>query len=210
MNRRKTTMLSRTLRFLFACCLFLFVGATVSVEAKIVLCVDGDIVVMNDDGSRRRRLTHSTQATHRYPRWSPDGKRIAFTRYMDRTQSQTTAEVFVMNADGTNPQRLTYNNVFDVDSAWSPDGRSLAFTSTRTGSWEVFVIELATRTLTQLTGLEGDTGSGSPDWSPDGTQIVFERFISIGNGISRKPSTSCLPMGSTRDLPSGIRLAMDP
>ncbi len=181
-----TTVLSRTIRFFFACCLFCLAGTTTPIEAKIVLCVDGDIVVMNDDGSRRRRLTHSTQATHRYPRWSPDGKKIAFTRYMDRTQSQTTAEVFVMNADGTNPQRLTYNNVFDVDSSWSPDGKRIAFTSTRTGAWEVFVIELATRTLTQITGFEEDAGSASPDWSPDGTQIVFERFISIGNGISPK------------------------
>ena len=53
-----------------------------------------------------------------------------------------------MNADGTAPQRLTYNNVFDVDSSWSPDGQHLAFTSTRSGRWEVFVIDLATRAVT--------------------------------------------------------------
>ena len=91
-----------------------------------------------------------------------------------------------MNADGTDPQRLTYNNVLDVDSSWSPDGKRIAFSSTRTESWEVFVIELATRAVTQLTGLEGGVGSASPDWSPDGTQIAFERFIDIENGISPK------------------------
>ena len=186
MNSLKTTVLLRTLPFFFPACLFLFVSATISVEAKIVFCADGDIVVMNDDGSRRRKLTYNTTALDDSSRWSPDGKRIAFTRVMDKTQSQTTAEVFIMNDDGTNPQRLTHNNVIDAYPSWSPDGRFLAFASTRSESWEVFVIELATRTLTQLTGLEGDTGSGSPDWSPDGTQIVFERFISIGNGISPK------------------------
>ena len=96
---------------------------------------------------------------------------------MDKTQRQTTAEVFVMNADGTAPQRLTYNNVFDVDSSWSPDGQHLAFTSTRSGRWEVFVIDLATRAVTQLTGGDENTASASPDWSPDGTRIAFERFI---------------------------------
>lgn len=186
MNTLKTTLVSRKIRFCLASCLLLFAGATTSVEAKIVFCVDGDIYVMNDDGSRRRRLTHSTQATHRYPRWSPDGTQIAFTRYMDKTQRQTTAEVFVMNADGTDPQRLTYNNVLDVDSAWSPDGQHIAFSSTPNGNWEVFVIELATRSVTQLTGLEGGGGSAAPDWSPDGTQIVFERFIDIETGISPK------------------------
>ena len=177
MNPLKTTRLSPTIRFCFASCLLLFAGATVPIDAKIVFCVDGDIFVMNDDGSRRRRLTHSTQATHRYPRWSPDGTQIGFTRYMDRTQRQTTAEVFVMNADGTDPQRLTHNNVLDVDSSWSPDGQHLTFSSTRSGRWEVFVIELATRAVTQLTGGDEETASASPDWSPDGTQIVFERFI---------------------------------
>ena len=186
MNSLKTILLSRTIRFLSACCLLLFAGAAVPVEAKIVFCVDGDIFVMNDDGSRRRRLTHNTTALDDSPRWSPDGKRIAFTRVMDKTQSQTTAEVFVMNADGTDLQRLTHNNVLDVDSSWSPDGQHIAFSSTRTGKWNVFVIELSTRAVTQLTGIEDDGGSGSPDWSPDGTQITFERFIDIENGISPK------------------------
>ena len=48
---------------------------------------------------------------------------------------------------------------------------------------------MATRAVTQLTGLTGaedDVGSAAPDWSPDGTQITFERFIRIKNGISPK------------------------
>ena len=186
MNRLKTTHLSPTIHFFFTCCLLLLASATIPIDAKIVFCQDGDIFVMNDDGSRRRRLTHSTQATHRYPRWSPDGTQIGFTRYMDRTQRQTTAEVFVMNADGTDPQRLTYNNVLDVDSSWSPDGKRIAFSSTRSGAWEVFVIELATRAVTQLTDIEDGVGSAAPDWSPDGTQITFERFIPIETGFSPK------------------------
>ena len=177
MNALKTTVFSRTIRFFFACCLFCLAGTPTSIEAKIVFCVDGDIFVMNDDGSRRRKLTHSTQATHRAPRWSPDGTQIAFTRYMDRTQRQTTSEVFIMNADGTQPQRLTHNTVIDAYPSWSPDGRSLVFTSTRSGRWEVFVIDLATHAVTQLTGGDEETASASPDWSPDGTRIAFERFI---------------------------------
>ncbi len=186
MNRLKTTVLSRTIRFFFACCLFCLAGTTTSIEAKIVFCVDGDIFVMNDDGSRRRRLTSNTTALDNHPRWSPDGTQIAFTRDMDKTKRQTSAELFIMNADGTDPQRLTHNNVLDVDSSWSPDGKRIAFSSTRSGEWEVFVIELATRAVTQLTGIEGGEGSGSPDWSPDGTQITFERFVPIKNGISPK------------------------
>ena len=177
MNRLQTPLLSRTLSFFFAGCLLYLAGITTSIEAKIVCCADGDICVMNDDGSRRRRLTLNTTALDNDPRWSPDGTQIAFTRDMDRTQRQTTAELFVMNADGTDPQRLTYNNVIDAYPSWGPDGHSLVFTSTRSGRWEVFVIELATHAVTQLTGGDEDTASASPDWSSDGTQIVFERFI---------------------------------
>lgn len=186
MNALKTTRLSQTLRFFFIGCLLLFAGAPVPSAAKIVYCVDGDIFVMNDDGSRRRRLTHTPQATHRYPRWSPDGKKIAFTRYMDKTKRQTSGEVFVMNADGTDPQRLTDNNVFDGYPSWSPDGEQLAFTSGRSSPWEVFVIDLATRDVRQITGFEGGAGSGAADWSPDGAQIVFERFLRVANGINPK------------------------
>ena len=188
MTPKNNALHSRTISFFFAGWMLLFSIVPFSASAKIVFCVDDDIYVMDDDGSRRRRLTHSTQATHRYPRWSPDGKRIAFTRYMDKTKTQTTAEVFIMNADGTDPQRLTHNNVLDGGPSWSPDGHHLAFSSTRSGAWEVFVIEVATRAVTQLTGLTGaedDVGSAAPDWSPDGTQITFERFIRV-NGIAPK------------------------
>ena len=182
MNCLKTTFLSRTISFFFAGWLFLLAGATVPIDAKIVFCVDGDIFVMNDDGSRKRRLTHNTTATERYPRWSPDGTKIAFTRYMDKTKRQTTGELFIMNADGTDPQRLTHNNVLDNTPSWSPDGTQIAFSSSRSGVWEVYVIELATRAVTQLT----DALSSTPDWSPDGTQIAFEQFIKIPNGINPK------------------------
>ncbi len=186
MTSLKITVLSRTITFFFAGWLFLFAGTTVSVDAKIVFCVDGDIFVMNDDGSRKRRLTHNTTTLDSDPRWAPDGTQIAFTRDMDKTKRQTTAEVFLMNSDGTAPQRLTHNNVIDAYPSWSPDGTQMAFDSTRSGTWEVFVIELASRTVTQITNGGEDVPSAAPDWSPDGTQMTFERFIRVPNGIGPK------------------------
>ena len=90
-----------------------------------------------------------------------------------------------MNADGTDPQRLTHNNVIDAYSCWSPDGTQIAFASTHSGEWQVFVIELATLAVKQLTSGGADAPSASPDWSPDGTQIAFSRFIRV-NGIAPK------------------------
>ena len=153
------------------------------VSAKIVFCVDGDLFVSNDDGSRRRRLTQNTTALDEDPRWSPDGTKNRFLRdYIDKTQQQNRAELFIINADGTNLQQLTHNNFLDNTPSWSPDGRQIAFSSGRSGVWEVYVIELATRAVRQLT----DDLSSTPSWSPDGRQIVFERFIKIPNGITPK------------------------
>lgn len=186
MNPLKTTILSRTLTFFSACGFLWFTGSTMPIDAKIVFTVDDAIYVMNDDGSGRRRLTQSLQNIDSYPRWSPDGTKIAFTRFMDKTRTETTAEVFVMNADGTNLQRLTDNNDIDAFDAWLPDGERLAFSSSRSGAWEVYAINIATLAVEQVTNGGEDAPSATADWSPDGTQITFERFIRIPNGIGPK------------------------
>ena len=143
---------------------------------------------MNDDGSGIRRLTNNTLSADRYPRWSPDGKRIAFHRYMDKERMQTSSELFIMNADGTDQKRLTHNTVADGYPSWSPDGQYLAFHSGRSGKGksEVYVIELASQRVQRLTGTKGELSSVSPDWSPDGREIVYEKFISNGVGFAHK------------------------
>ncbi|RKU19234.1 hypothetical protein C6501_01530 [Candidatus Poribacteria bacterium] len=201
--------LSPLIAIFFSCCLFL-VGASV-VDAKIVCVIDGDIYVMDDDGTNRRRLTKTTEPINNVaPRWSPDGERIVFVRYMDQN-NQKSSELFIMNADGTNVQRLTDNNVDDDSPSWSPDGKKIAFSSGRSGNWEVHVIDLATQDVTQLTGFEDvkgevPTGSTVPDWSPDGAQIVYEKFTEFGkdiyvmsaNGEDQRPLLRDLGPGKNR------------
>ena len=84
-----------------------------------------ELYVMDADGSNLTRLTTSPDMTwgyNVYPRWSPDGSRIAFIRSIN----DGVAHVFVMNADGSNMQQLTFGDLNDLGVAWSPDGTKLA------------------------------------------------------------------------------------
>ena len=184
MKHLKIFFLSHIRFLFFICCLPLFAGMTVCVDAKIVFCVDGDIYIRNDDGTNRRRLTKNMVSEDRYPNWSPDGTRIAFIRRMDKKKGQTSGELFIMNADGKHLQRLTHNDFSDSYLSWSPDGKRIAFTSGRSGKYEVHVVDMETLDVTQLTSGEGAQGAAVPDWSPDGTQIVYEKFI---NNLVRRP-----------------------
>ncbi|HEV3344056.1 MAG TPA: hypothetical protein VG125_27020 [Pirellulales bacterium] len=103
----------------------------------------------------------------RGPCWSPDGKKILFT-----ADTGNGADLFVMEADGTNPKNLTNGPGFDADGSWSPDGRKIAFTSNRTGQFRLYVMNHDGTEMTDL--LKQDlVYSVYPCWSPDGEQIAF-------------------------------------
>ena len=63
---------------------------------------NGDIYVVNADGTGRTRLTRGP-AEEFSPAWSPDGTKIAFSRFVG-----TRFQIFVMNADGTDAKQLTF------------------------------------------------------------------------------------------------------
>ena len=111
------------------------------------------------------------------PSWSPDGKRIAFSS--NRDGNFENFQIYVMDADGANPQRLTNNDFYDAQPSWSPDGKRIVFWSKRDGhfigegglSSEIYVIDADGKNTRRLTN--NRKRDLSPSWSPDGKWIVF-------------------------------------
>lgn len=131
-----------------------------------------EIWVMNDDGSGQRRLGLGDS-----PDWSPDGGRIAFTKWRESPNG----DVHIMNADGSGVRKLARGETTaGMRPRWSPDGRWIALTSPPEGDYGCSGIY-----ITEVDG-PGERWLpkpgcyiGTPNWSPDGKQIAF--FSSRGN-----------------------------
>jgi hypothetical protein len=130
------------------------------------------VFVMNADG------TNVTELANGYdPAFSPDGTKIA---YVDGDAE--TSDIWVMNADGSAPARLT-ENYQSFSPAWSPDGSKVAFISSHQDGFQIYVIS-ADGTNQQR--LEVDIPNiyykFSPAFSPDGAKIYFVGFAQGESG----------------------------
>jgi TolB protein len=106
------------------------------------------------------------RATARYPTFSPDGTRVAFS--LSDVGGHQIASV---NLQGGDLKMLTNSVGLNTAPAYSPSGAQIAFSSSRDGAFDIYVMNADganVRRLTNTTGL--DT---RPAWSPDGNRIAF-------------------------------------
>ena len=120
----------------------------------------GVLWVMIRDGSGQRRLADAFGEM----RWSPDGQKIAFTAWSDKT-----SDVFVVNADGSGKQKLTSGDSWEQGVAWSPDGQKIAFVRDPGGDSGIYVMNADGSDQRRL----ASEASSELAWSPLGNKIAF-------------------------------------
>jgi Tol biopolymer transport system component/DNA-binding winged helix-turn-helix (wHTH) protein len=125
------------------------------------------------------------------PAFSPDGSRIAFSTC--RGLSGAIPQVWIMNADGSDKQPLTFGPTASGMAKWLPDGRRILFMQ---GHWKpsgLFSIDIQTRQESRVASVPQN--SETFDLSPDGQQIVFDAttagiinlwLMDLGDGKTRQ------------------------
>ena len=105
-------------------------GADVSRDGRITsfALVDGHIQLLTSalDGSGVRAIARSAAGYHRYPRWSPDGRWIAYQR-----GDNVRFDIFVVSANGGEPRQLTHDRNVMSGLAWLPDSSGVLYGSSR-------------------------------------------------------------------------------
>jgi len=108
--------------------------------------------------------------------WSPDGRRLAFSGI----DSGGNADLYILDTETGELERLTDDYYDDRDPAWDPRGDRIVFSSDRTpfgsnGKYNLFLYDLPTGGLSYLT--YGDDNYAGPAWSKDGTKLAFTADI---------------------------------
>jgi Tol biopolymer transport system component len=133
-------------------------------NGRIAFEQGGVIYSIRQDGTDRRQLTTDTRSHS--PRWSPDGRLIAFHRAGD---------IWVMRNDGSGAHRVTSGAANDINPSWSPDGGRLVFSRTTTGTLagrSLYVVSAAGGSGRLLTS-RSDGCAVEPTWSATGRYVVY-------------------------------------
>ena len=151
---------------------------------------DGGIYTISADGTNLTRIVYKTFydvytdtwdiAASGHPSWSPDGSVIVYESLGDEDAGTTVANVniYVVNSDGTGMRRLTNDLSYEGQPSWSPDGSKIVFLYAKDegdgySNYHIYVMNADGSNWVQLTDRNITVNNIDPDWSPDGTKIIF-------------------------------------
>ncbi len=157
-----------------------------------------EIAVMNLDGSGFRQLTHDGRFKF-LPHYSPDAKKIAYTRFAVGSYGSPDAVMEIAVYDlQTDTETVITHGGHEANATWSPDGRRIAYLDTRQPStiWTVRPDGSAPRKVASASGVPNDLFWGDLAWARDGW-LLFTVAQQL-NGCFKVRTDKILPDGSER------------
>jgi TolB protein len=147
-------------------------GPTYSADGReIAFNLEGDIYVVNSDGSGLRQVTSGPEKD-RGPSFSPTGTSLVFSR-----SGVGASDIYTVDLDGSDLTQLTGAAGANYDPTWSPNGRLIAFVSNRSGSSHVWLMRAdgsGQRILVADRPHRAD-GQVQPEFAPNSHRIVVSR-----------------------------------
>ncbi len=136
-----------------------------------------DIYTANADGTGRVNVSHNP-GVDEFASWNDDGTKIVFASYRDADAAHTgNEEIYIMDANGDNQTRLTFDTTRDNYPAMSADGR-IAFTAERDGNREIYVMNSDGSNPHNITN--SPYTDQIPYWEPDGDHISYTSYRDLG------------------------------
>ena len=135
----------------------------------------GDMVQLTSDFNDRNGLMTKDDRSPKSLTWSPEGAHIAFSRLRESSNSYNT-DIYAVPLTGGSPVEIVSSPWNDWSPAYAPDGTSIAFVSDRSGSNQIWTMDLQSKTLRQITGSTETSvyeNSGQIEWSSDGDKILY-------------------------------------
>jgi hypothetical protein len=140
-----------------------------------------NLVSINMDGTEKKHLTNFADGTwFQRAAWSPDGSKIVVAIFRNYQQ-----DLYLMNADGSDPHPLTFDRWEEQDPYWGADGK-IYFSADPSGIFNIYALDPVTRKVDQLTNVIG--GAEAPSMTPKGN-LLYSAYTAHGwksYGVARE------------------------